>query len=108
MIDFLKSFYSQVQKNPGRAAVVDRGGERRTSYAELAEVSARLATWLLKQGIGREKLVAIRVPRGLDFIACRIAAMMVGGAWVGVEEMMGAERIEYIIKDSGAVLSDIE
>ena len=105
MIDFLKSFYSQVQKNPGRAAVVDRGGERRTSYAELAEVSARLATWLLKQGIGREKLVAIRVPRGLDFIACRIAAMMVGGAWVGVEEMMGAERIEYIIKDSGAVLT---
>lgn len=34
--------------------------------------------------------------------------MMVGGAWVGVEEMMGAERIEYIIKDSGEVLSDIE
>lgn len=105
MIDFLKCFYSYVQKTPERSAIVDRGGERRTSYAELAEVSARLATWLLKQGIGREKLVAIRVPRGLDFIACRIAAMMVGGAWVGVEEMMGAERIEYIIKDSGAVLT---
>lgn len=105
MLNFLEDFYSCVQSTPGRAAVVDRGGERRTSYAELAEVSARLATWLLKQGIGREKLVAIRVPRGLDFIACRIAAMMVGGAWVGVEEMMGAERIEYIIKDSGAVLT---
>ena len=60
MIDFLKCFYSYVQKTPERAAVVDRVGERRTSYAELAEVSARLATWLLKQGIGREKLVAMR------------------------------------------------
>ncbi|MBQ9505441.1 MAG: AMP-binding protein [Lachnospiraceae bacterium] len=84
---------------------MDRGGARATSYADLAEMSARLAAWLLKQGIGKEKLVAIRVPRGVDFIACRLATMMVGGAWVGVEEMMGSERIEYIIKDSGAVLT---
>ncbi len=105
MLNLLESFYSCVRKWPERAAVVDRGGARATSYADLAEMSARLAAWLLKQGIGREKLVAIRVPRGVDFIACRLATMMVGGAWVGVEEMMGSERIEYIIKDSGAVLT---
>ncbi len=105
MLNFLESFYSHVQSTPERAAVVDRGGARATSYADLSEMSARFATWLLKQEVGREKLVAIRAPRGLDFIICRLATMMVGGAWVGVEEIMGAERIEYIIKDSGAVIT---
>lgn len=81
------------------------GGERATSYAEFADMSARLAAWLKNKGIGREKLAAIRVPRGVHFIACRFAVMMVGGAWIGVEDMMGTERIEYIIKDSGAQLT---
>ena len=104
MINLLEEFYTQVQNTPDKAAVVDQGGKRSTTYRELADLSARLATWLVQQGIGREKLVAIRVPRGVDFIACRFAAMMAGAAWVGVEDMMGAERIAYILKDSGADL----
>ena len=105
MISVLKCFYSYVQKTPQKTAVVDLGGERATSYAELADMSARLAAWHIKHGIGREKLAAIRVPRGVHFIACRFAVMMAGGAWIGVEDMTGAERIEYIIKDSGAQLT---
>lgn len=56
-----------------KAAIVDQGGKRSTSYRELADISARLASWLLQKGIGREKLVAIRVPRGAAFIACRFS-----------------------------------
>ena len=67
MINLLKSFYLQVQNTPEKAALVDQGGKRSTSYRELADISARLASWLLQQGIGREKLVAIRVPRGAAF-----------------------------------------
>lgn len=68
------------------------------------DMSARLGTWFIKKGIGKEKIVAIRVPRGVRFVATRLAAMMTGSAWVGVEDMMGEERIAYIIKDSGADL----
>lgn len=104
MINLLEAFYTQVQNSPEKAAVVDQGGKRSTSYRELADISARLASWLFQKGIGREKLVAVRVPRGTAFIACRLAAMMVGAAWVGVEDMMGAERVAFILKDSGADL----
>ena len=104
MINLLEAFYTQVQNSPEKAAVVDQGGKRSTSYRELADISARLASWLCQKGIGREKLVAVRVPRGTAFIACRLAAMMVGAAWVGVEDMMGAERVAFILKDSGADL----
>ena len=104
MIDLLKRIYTHMQSDPGKIAIVDQEGNRKTSYADLTDMSARLATWLLKQGLGREQIAAIRVPRGVEFIASRLAAMMIGAAWVGVEDMMGAERIEYIIRDSGAAL----
>lgn len=104
MINLLQAFYKQVQNTPEKTAIVDQGGKRSTSYRDLADLSARLATWLLRQGIGREKLAAIRVPRGAGFIACRLAAMMTGAAWVGVEDMMGAERISFILRDCGADL----
>ncbi len=104
MISLLEQFYSFVKKIPEKAAIVDNGGERVTSYKELNDMSGRVAAWLIHQGIGREDVVAIRVPRGVRFVAVRLAAMKAGAAWVGVEEMMGEERISYIIKDSGAVL----
>lgn len=104
MISLLEQFYSFVKKIPEKAAIVDNGGERVTSYKELNDMSGRVASWLIHQGIGREDVVAVRVPRGVRFVAVRLAAMKAGAAWVGVEEMMGEERISYIIKDSGAVL----
>ncbi|MCR5403524.1 MAG: AMP-binding protein [Butyrivibrio sp.] len=104
MLKLLENIYSHSLNTPQKIAIVDQEGNRETSYAELVAMSGRLATWLLKQGIGKEKIVAIRVPRGVRFVASRLAAMMIGAAWVGVEDMMGEERITYIIKDSGADL----
>ena len=94
MIDFLKDFLEQVKRVPDVAAVVDLGGKRRTSYQELEDISGRLAAWLKKQGISTEDVVAICVPRGMEFVATRIAVMMVGAAWVGTEALMGKERID--------------
>ena len=105
MLKLLKDICTHVRNTPQKIAIVDQGGERATSYAELMDMSARLASRLLKQGLGREKIFVIRVPRGVQYVACRLAAMMIGAAWIGVEEMMGAERIEFIIKDCGAMLT---
>ncbi len=104
MIQLLEKFYHFVQDTPDKTAIVDNGGERATSYKELDDMSGRVASWIIKQGIGREDVVAIRVPRGVHYVAVRLAAMKTGTAWVGVEDMMGEERISYIIKDSGAAL----
>lgn len=104
MITFLEEFVKCAGKWPDAAAVVDCGGKRRTSYAKLDEISGRIASWLKKQGIGTEDVVAICVERGMAFIAVRLAVMKLGAAWVGTEAIMGSERIAYIIKDSGACL----
>lgn len=104
MISFLESISGYVRRSPELTAIVDRGGERATSYYELDELSGRIASWLKSKGIGREDVVAICVPRGLEFIATRLGVMKIGAAWVGTEAMMGEERIDYIIRDSGAAL----
>ena len=102
MIPFLERFLSHVTDTPEKTAIVDQGGERKTSYGELDSISGSIASWLKKQGIGKEDIVAICVPRGLEFVAVRLAVMKAGAAWVGTEAMMGSERISYIIKDSNA------
>ena len=102
MIPFLERFLEHVTDTPEKTAVVDQGGERKTSYGELDNISGSIASWLKKQGIGKEDIVAICVPRGLEFVAVRLAVMKAGAAWVGTEAMMGSERISYIIKDSNA------
>ena len=56
MINLLKSFYLQVQNTPEKAALVDQGGKRSTSYRELADISARLASWLLRYCCPRGRL----------------------------------------------------
>ena len=102
MITFLERFSAHVKAAPDQTAVVDQNGKRLTSYLQLDEMSGRIAAWLKKQGIGREDVVAICVPRGVEFIAVRLAVMKLGAVWVGTEALMGAERIAYVIKDSGA------
>ena len=104
MIELLKNIHKFALTIPDKAAVVDNAGERTTTYAQLDEMSGRVATWLKKQGIGKENVITIKVPRGVKYCALRVAAMKIGAAWVGVEEMMGEERIAFIIKDSGSCL----
>ena len=104
MTDFLCEFLKQTDRVKDLSAVVDQGGKRRTGYAELNDISGRLAKWLKRKGIKKEDVVAICVPRGMEFVATRIAVMKAGAAWVGTEALMGKERIDYIIKDSNASL----
>lgn len=85
-------------------AVIDRGGERITTYAEIDDISGRVATYLIKKGIGTESVCVIDCPRGLEFIAVRIGVIKAGAAWVGIEQMMGSERIDYITRNCNAAM----
>ena len=101
MNPFLKRFQETVEMFPDREAVVDRDGTRSTSYRQLYEQAARVNRWLKEHAIGRETVVAIYFPKGVEYIATRIGVIMAGAAWVGLEDMMGRKRIEYVTRDCG-------
>ncbi len=109
MIRFLEIFHDIAVDRPELTAVVDKEGKRSTSYGELDGISGRIASYLLSLGIKKESVVLISCPRGMELIAARLGVMKAGAAWVCVEEMMGQERIDYVIKDSGAsVIFDLQ
>ena len=104
MIGFLKKVHDFAVNTPDSPAVVDMNGERTVTYRELDKLSGQIAAYLKYSGLRSEDIVLISCPRGAEYIAARIGVMKAGAAWVCVEEMMGRERIDYIRKDSKAVI----
>ncbi|MBR4718773.1 MAG: AMP-binding protein [Lachnospiraceae bacterium] len=99
MIRFLQRFEQVVNDHPERIAVVDRDGMRVTAYRELYDKALRVNAWLREQGVGKEDVIAIYYPKGLEYIVTRIGIIMSGAAWVGLEDIMGRDRIDFVIRD---------
>ncbi|AYF73655.1 amino acid adenylation domain-containing protein [Nocardia yunnanensis] len=87
---------------PDRIALIEK--DIRFTYTELDATSNRLARLLIARGLGPEDLVAVSLPRSADYIVAVWAIAKTGAAWVPVDPAFPAERIDYIVRDAGAVL----
>jgi acyl-CoA synthetase (AMP-forming)/AMP-acid ligase II len=85
-----------------RVAVVD--GERRLTYAALAERSARLANILLSNSAGPFAPVATLLSNALEFAEVDIACARSGVTRVGLSDRLSPDECRYILEDSGAVV----
>jgi acyl-coenzyme A synthetase/AMP-(fatty) acid ligase len=101
MFPFLRDLIETSKVLPDRPAVVDMDGRRSTAYRELLVYAGKVNAWLRDHGIGREDVCAVYLPRGVEYIAVRIGIMMAGACCVSLEDLMGRERIDYVIKDCG-------
>ncbi len=104
MIPFLHRLSEVAGKYPGRAAIVDRDGERKTTYAQLNDYSSRVAAYLKTLGLQKEELVAIKLEKSMEYVAVELGVIKCGCAFVPISDAMGQERIEHVLKDSGARL----
>ncbi|MCX5044947.1 non-ribosomal peptide synthase/polyketide synthase [Aldersonia sp. NBC_00410] len=89
-----------VEANPTGVAVV--AGDRSLSYAELDELSSRLARLLIGRGVGPESAVAIGIRRSLESVVAVWAVAKTGAAYVPVDPNYPQARIEYMLADSNA------
>lgn len=104
MFWYLENLEKTAEEYPDRIAIVDHDGARNTTYPELLDKVYRINAFLKKKKIGKEQIVGIYYSKGLEYIATRIGVMMAGAAWVGLEDMMGKDRIDFVIKDAGCKL----
>jgi non-ribosomal peptide synthetase-like protein len=93
-------FEAQVDAGPSRMAL-DCAGERMT-YAELEAKSNQLARYLRASGVGRDTLVAIRLPRSNDVYVAMLAVLKAGAAYVPIDSDCPGERAGYILADCKA------
>ncbi|MBW3570415.1 MAG: amino acid adenylation domain-containing protein [Gemmatimonadetes bacterium] len=96
-------FEAAARRHPAAQAAVFAEGS--LSYAELNAAANRLARVLRRRGVGAEVRVAVAMERGPELAVALLAVLKAGGAYVPVDPEYPAERIRYVVRDSGALLA---
>ncbi|WP_330333166.1 amino acid adenylation domain-containing protein [Streptomyces sp. NBC_00536] len=94
-------FEAQAARTPDAIALVQ--GDVELSYAELDARSNRLARLLAGRGIGPEDVVAAVFERTVDLVVGLLGVIKAGATYLPIDPMYPADRIAYVIADSGAV-----
>ncbi|MFD3424034.1 amino acid adenylation domain-containing protein [Streptomyces decoyicus] len=96
-------FEAQVTRTPDATALEHDGTQ--LTYAELNARANQLARFLITQGSGPEKYVAVALPRSIDFVVAILAIVKTGAAYVPLDLSYPADRIAYMLDDVSAVLA---
>ncbi len=92
-------FEAIVERYPDNTAVVH--GKRTLDYRTLNARANRWARVLRKHGVRRGDYVALCLPRSPEMIVATLAILKCAAAYVPVDADYPAERINYILADSG-------
>ncbi|MFJ4952735.1 amino acid adenylation domain-containing protein [Streptomyces sp. NPDC088760] len=79
-------------------------GNTTLTYAELHRRSALLAESLLRDGLRPGEPVALLLPREPALVVAALAVLKAGGVYLPVDPDYPADRVSYLLKDSGAGL----
>ncbi|MGV9385009.1 amino acid adenylation domain-containing protein [Nonomuraea sp. NPDC003707] len=95
---FPAMFERQAEQNPDLIAI--RHGAAELSYGALNTRAEHLAQALAEKGIGPRTLVALMLPRSIDFFVAIIATMKAGGAYCPIDPSYPQDRIADMREDA--------
>lgn len=90
----------QALKAPDDIALVY--GEKKVAYREFNQRAANLARILRKKGVGRDSIVGVMTSRSIEMMIAIVGVLKAGGAYLPIDPAYPAERIRYMLEDSGA------
>ncbi|MFC6654030.1 AMP-binding protein [Paenibacillus rhizoplanae] len=91
-----------MKQTPEATAVIFES--ERLTYGELNAKANQLAGVLRGQGVSAEQVVGIMSERSVEMIVGILAILKAGGAYLPIDPAYPAERIAYMLEDSGVDL----
>ncbi|MBT2336868.1 AMP-binding protein, partial [Variovorax paradoxus] len=92
----------RARKQPDATALLF--ADESLSFAELNRRANRLAHRLIALGVGPEVLVGIAMERSVEMVMAILGVLKAGGAYVPMDPEYPAERLAYMVQDSGIEL----
>ncbi|MGI5499875.1 non-ribosomal peptide synthase/polyketide synthase [Lentzea sp. CA-135723] len=99
-----RSVIEVFEKHAHSDAVALVVGDRSLSFAELNAWANRLARVFVASGVGPERVVALALPRSVEFVVALLAIWKAGGVYLPVDPSLPADRVEFLLRDAGPVL----
>ncbi|QIB43053.1 non-ribosomal peptide synthetase [Streptomyces aureoverticillatus] len=79
-------------------------GDDSLSFGELDARANRLARFLIGRGVGPETVVGVALRRTPEWCVTVLGVMKAGGAYLPVDPAYPADRIAFMVEDSGAAM----
>ncbi|WP_194972390.1 non-ribosomal peptide synthetase [Aquiflexum lacus] len=96
----LDLFENQVNQTPDAIALEFEGIQ--LTYSQLDKKSNQLAHYLKSIGLNSEDPVPICLDRSLEMVIAIFGIFKAGGAYVPIDPFFPADRIDYMVEDTGA------
>ena len=98
---FLDEFFEQsAQKYPNTLAIDN--GDKKLTYSEVDKLANQLAHFLQQNGIVPEEKAVILLPRCEIIYPAMLGVLKAGGAYIPLDAEIPADRVNFIMQDSGA------
>jgi amino acid adenylation domain-containing protein len=93
-------FEAKANQDPGSVALVFE--EESLTYGDLDVRANRVANRLRASGVGPGSLVGVCLERSPEMVVALLAVLKAGGAYVPLDPTYPADRIAWVLADSGA------
>ena len=95
-------FHRQAKATPENVAVVYK--DKRFTYAEVDEMSDRIAGYIASKGLGLEDVVSVLIPRCEWMPIASLGVLKAGCAYQPLDPSYPKERLNFMMQDAGAKL----
>ncbi|MDD1961411.1 non-ribosomal peptide synthase/polyketide synthase [Pseudomonas sp. 39004] len=100
--DFLALWHQAMAQGQAQGGV--RAGERFMTQGGLDAASNRVADYLRQRGVGAGSIVALCLPRSIDWVTALLAVLKTGAAYLPLDTQQPQERLQQLVVDSGAAV----
>lgn len=101
-VNYITKFRKAAELYSERTAVVFK--DESLTYAQLDDISERVAGYLKSQGIGKEDIVSILVNRSMFMTIASLGVLKAGAAYQPLDATYPAERLLFMIEDASCKL----